>query len=214
MATKAKKTKKEDKPKKVKAKKISVNAFEKAAEAAYNKTETITWNGLEVTVSPTLSLGNAIKLARDVVDLCFTDDGEYMPEVKDYAFRAFVLERYANFTLPKNTETQYRIIYTTDAYESVWNVLNKRQLASIEEAIDKRIAHKLAIDTSRVNQQMESLYAEFAKLESILSNTFEGIDESTMTGLIDAIQNGKLDEGKLVDAYFEHKEAEEKSEGE
>ena len=214
MATTTKKTKKEDKPKKVKAKKISVTSFEKAAKAAYEPTTTVKWGDIEIVVTRTLPLSKVMQIVSDTVELCFTDDGEYMPEIKDFAIRKFLLEEYGNFRLPENTSLQYELLYTTNACEVVRNEINDRQFIVVVDSIERRISHRLSVDTSRVNQQMESLYSEFAKLESLLSNVFEGIGADTMTGLINTLQNGKFDEDKLVDAVLKHKESEEKSEGE
>ena len=209
MATTTTKAKKEVKPKKVKEKRISISSFEKAAKAAYEPTTTVKWGDIEIVVTRTLPLSKVMQIIRDTVELCFTDDGEYMPEIKDFAIRKFLLEDYGNFRLPENTSLQYELIYTTDACEAVRNEINDRQFIVVIDSIERRIAHRLSIDTSRVNQQMESLYAEFAKLESVLSSTFEGIDANAMAGLIDAVQNGKLDEEKLIKSYFDEKDAHE-----
>lgn len=208
MATKTKETAKSvDKKTKKAAKqpKVSVNAFEKVAKANPNKT-TITWNNIEVVITPTLSMKNMMRFVSEVIETCFIGDVEmYMPELKDFLIKLYTLELYTNFTLPRNVEKQYELIYNTDAFETVLMQVNQHQFNEICWAIDKKLEHRAAYNVADAEKRLGAIMNSIEDLGGQLSDVFEGIDGDTMAGLVNAMQDGKLDESKLIKEYFAQK---------
>lgn len=188
-----------------KRQRISVNAFEKVVKANTNS-KTITWNDIEVTITPSLSLKDMMRFVSNVVSLCFVgEDNTYHPEIKDFAVKANVLEMYANFTLPKDVNKQYEFIYNTDAFETVLLNVNRHQFQEAMVAIDKKLEHTAAYNVADAEKRLGTIMSTIEDLGTQLSNVFEGIDAETMAGLVNAIQNGKLDEGKLMQEYLAQK---------
>ena len=75
-----------------------------------------------------------------VVKSCFDQaDGSYLPEVKDFAIRSNIMERYANFTLPNNLEKQYDMVIRSGAVEMIMNYVNFSQFSELMKAIDAKV---------------------------------------------------------------------------
>lgn len=190
--------------KKSKAGRISVNAFEKAMKAVYVPTESLDWNGVEVVVKKNLSLKEMLEFVDSVVKSCFTKDtNTYLPEIKDFVIRICILEKYANFTMPSNTELKYALVYQTDAVEQVIARVNPVQLNSIRCAIDKKIDNIAQANIEAVDRQMNELYNAFGDLQDKLANLFSGVSSEDVRAVTSALAKGTLDEGKLVKAYID-----------
>lgn len=185
-----------------KTKRISINAFDKIAKETYTPTETIEWNGIEVTIKRTLSFEEMMTFVDSVVKSCFTiDKGTYLPEVKDFAIKSCILEMYSNFSLPNNTEHKYNLIYCTDAIQAVLQHINVQQFNEIVQAINDKLDNLAQEDIEMVHRQMNDLYTAFDNLQKQFSGVFEGINADDVSKLVNAITDNKLDEEKLVKAY-------------
>ena len=192
-----------------KIKKISVNAFEKVMKETYTPTETFDWNGIEVTVKKNLSLKETLEFVDGVVKSCFTKDtNAYMPEVMEFATKAYVLEKYANFTMPSNVETQYDLVYHTDAVERVLSYINPQQFNEICLAISAKAENLAQANIEAVNRQMNELYNAFDNLQDRIAGLFEGVDGEDIRAVAGALANGTIDEEKLVRAYTSQTKAE------
>lgn len=186
-----------------KTKKITVNAFERVMKETYTPTETFDWNGVEVIVKKTLSLKEMLEFVDTVVKSCFTDtEGVYIPEVKDFILKACVLEKYANFTMPRNLETQYDLIYHTDALERVLGYVNVQQFNEICCAINAKIEHQAQANVEAAHKQMNALFDAFDSLQTQLGGVFAGVGENDVRAVVDALSQGALDEEKLARAYI------------
>lgn len=183
-------------------KKVSINAFENIMKDTYTPTETFDWNGIEVTVKKNLSLKEMLEFVDGVVKSCFNKDtNAYMPEIKDFTTKVCVLEKYANFTMPRNVETQYNLIYQTDAVDRVLGYVNTQQFNEICAAIDKKVENIAQANIESMNRQMNELYNAFNNLQTKLSDLFDGVDNDDIRAVSSAIANGTLDEEKIVKAY-------------
>ena len=185
-------------------KRITINAFEKALEHGVPETITIEWNGLEVDIKPTLSLGEMYGFVNGVVSVCVNQEtGVYNAEIKDFAIKMMVLENYANFTLPKNSERAYELIYRTEAYFKVKEYINPVQFDEICEAIDAKIEYILKSNVEAVNKQISEMFSSMENIQEQFSSLLGDVDGEDIKGLIGAITNGKLDEEKLMRTYLD-----------
>ena len=185
-----------------KTKRVSVNAFEKVMKEVYTPTEVFNWHGIEVTVKKTLSLKEMLEFVDSVVKSCFAKDtNTYMPEIQDFATKVCILEKYANFTMPSNVESQYVLAYCTDAVECVLSRVNQEQFDEINYAICKKIENLAQANIEAVNRQMHELYGAFDNLQNQLASLFDGVNNDDIKAVTAALANGSLDEEKLVAAY-------------
>lgn len=188
-----------------KEKKLSVNTLENMSVNQIAAIPVIGMDGVEITVRRTLSLVDVLGFITDVVALCVDEaTGTYMPEVKDFAIKANVLTRYANFSLPANTEKQYELIYTSNAYELVLGHINTIQLDEIIDAIDAKIecAKNSMISTAaRMVSELNAKVSEFIEQSERLFANVSGDDVSAL--MQNLASQPKLDERTLVKAVFD-----------
>lgn len=189
-----------------KTKRISVNAFEKTMKETYTPTESFDWHGIEVTVKKTLSLKEMLSFVDSVVKSCFAENtNAYLPEIKEFAIKVCILEKYANFTMPNNVESQYALIYQTDVVERVMSYINRQQYCEVRAAINAKANNIAQANIEAVNKQMNELYNSFDNLQTQLSGLFEGVNNDDIRAVAGALANGGLDEEKLVSAYMNQK---------
>lgn len=195
---------KEEKPMaKKRAKRISVNAITEIMKSR-EITKVVEWNGLEITITTSLPLQEMLAFADSVVKSCFHQTtGAYMPEVKDFAIRSNVLERYANFTMPSNIETQYDIVTNSGAYEEVLKHINAEQYCALMSAIDAKLQNAASASINEIFRQFNNVVSAFEDLETKVGAIYEGIDASDVTKLMGAISENGIDEKKIVAAYSE-----------
>lgn len=185
-------------------KKVSITTLEKIMQETYMPAKVVEWNGVEVTIKPTLSFKDVLSFVDSVVKSCFTtDNGSYIPEVKEFVTKCCILEMYANFALPTNVERKYDLVYCTDAVNMVVANINTAQLQEIVEAIDTKIDNIAQANIEAVNKQMNELYSAFNNLQEQMTGIFAGIGTDEISKLIGAIAGDKFDETKLVQAYID-----------
>lgn len=194
---------KEEKPMaKKKTKRISVNAMDEIMNG-YEATEPVNWNGIEVTITKNLPLEDMLAFADSVVKSCFDQTtGAYMPEVKDFAIRINVMERYANFTLPSKAERQYDIVMRSGAYEMILNHINITQFYELMKAIDAKLQNAADANVQMVFRQFNDVVTSFEGLQEKVGALFAGVDSADIGKLMGAISNGSISEEKIVHAYM------------
>lgn len=191
---------------KKKIKRISVNAMDEIVKA-YNNTEVVEWNGLEVVITKNLSLQDMLAFADSVVKSCFDQStGAYMPEVKDFAIRSNVMERYANFSLPNKVENQYDVVMRSGAYEMILHHINTVQFAELIDAIDSKIKNAADANVQMVFKQFNDVVTSFEGLQDKVGSLFAGVDANDISKLMGAISEHGVSEEKVVQAYIAEKE--------
>lgn len=189
--------------KNVKSKKISITAFDKIMRNTYTPVETVEWNSVEITIRKSLPLRDVLTFVDTVAKSCFNSEtSEYLPEVKVFAIKCCVLEMYANFALPSNVEHKYDLVYNTNAFDTVIEHINMRQLNEIVDAISEKVDNIARANIETINKQMNDIYKAFDGLQNQFTKMFSGISSEDMSGFVQAVSEGKLDEEKLVKAYI------------
>ena len=175
-------------------KRITINAFERAAEQGLPELITIEWTGINIEIKPTLSLGEMYGFVNG-----------YNAEIKDFAIKMMVLENYANFTLPKNSEKSYDLIYRTDAFFKVRENINPVQFEEMCNAIDEKIEYVLKSNIETANRQINEMYTSMDGIQNQLSSLLSEINEDDIKNLLGALTKGDVDEEKLMNAYLSGK---------
>lgn len=187
-----------------KIKRISVNAFEEAANKTYVPTVTVQWNGLDVVIRQHITLPEMARFVDVCTKACFDpDSGEYAPEAKDLAIRSCIVAFYTNIALPANLAKQYSLIYQSMILDIITTRIDQIQLNSIIRAVDDKVAHLANANITALNKQMDDLYAVVADTEKKFADLFAGISAADIERVTNAIVESKLDEEKLVTAYLE-----------
>lgn len=189
-----------------KIKRISVNAFDKVLHESPANQVAIDWRGNELVITPTLSLEDMLQFVTSVVKSCYNQEtGSYTPENKHFAIYGCVLALYANFTLPKNLSHRYDLIYRTDAVGTVLCHINLDQYNEICAAIDATLDHMSQIQIESANKQVAALYSSLENIESTMSELFKNVTPESFNGIMGALAGGKIDEGKIMQAYLDSK---------
>ena len=188
---------------KKKIQKISVNAMDEIMKR-YQTTETVEWNGLQVVIKKNLSLEEMMTFANSVVKSCFDQaSGAYMPEVKDFAIRANVLDMYTNFTLPKDLGKQYDMVVQSGAVEMVLNYINYVQFNELVKAIDSKLQNTADANIQAFITKLDNVTTAFSDMQSKMEQMFSGVDTEDIGKLVGAIANGDNTEEGIVKSYLE-----------
>lgn len=191
--------------KKEKAAKISINAWEDKIE----RQEPIVkeWNGLEITIRPLLSFEDMLRFVNRVTRLCFNDDtNEYMPELKEFAVQSNILEMYAGFRLPDGAGKRYEMLYQSRTLvDMIVGSINKAQFDDIMSAINEKLKYMAQSTLSDIKSEATKLIGAIDNLQNSFAEMFDGMDNEKLDSLVKAITGNRLDEGKLVNAYFNEK---------
>lgn len=188
---------------KKKIQKISVNAMDGIMKR-FDAVETIEWNGLQVVIKKNLSLEEMMTFANSVVKSCFDQaSGAYMPEVKDFAIRANVLDMYTNFTLPKDLSKQYDMVIWSGAVEMVLNYINYAQFNELVKAIDSKLQNTADANIQAFITKLDNVTTVFADMQTEMEKMFSGVDTEDIGKLVGAIANGNNTEEGIVKSYLE-----------
>lgn len=184
-----------------KTKRISINSLEKAVKA---QEEFITreWNGISITIRPTLPLKEMLGFVNDVFLACFLEDGEFCPEIFDFAVKQGVMTRYANFTMPDNVEKQYLLVCSTNVVEEILKCVNQVQFNEMLSAVHRKIENKRELGKGK---RLEEIYETVEGLLSYFSENFANVGEADLQKMLEVLQSHKEQEGtveeRVVSAY-------------
>lgn len=170
------------------------------------QTTTIGYCGLKVQVKNYLSPAEMFGFVGDVVSVCFDDDtGAYHPEVKDFAYRCEVIERYTGIELPDDMDERCLLAYESKLVDAIEDVAEYKQLSAIQIAIDKALEHKANQSIEQLNLRMGAIASAFEELENKLTDMFSGVDSDDLAKLTQAVANGGFDEARLVDEFVKRR---------
>ncbi len=162
------------------------------------------WNGIEINIHPVLTLEETLVLVHEVVNSCFDGKtGEYLPEVRDFALRCSVLEKYADIDLPDDISEKHDLACRTDLYSFVIGKIDREQFGETIAAIDKKIDNLAQSKVTAVESKLRELTENINSVSEAFSQLFDGIDKETISSIANAFASGGFDESKLVDAFIE-----------
>ena len=130
-----------------------------------------------------------------------------MPEAKEFAIKSCVLEKYANFTMPRNGSIQYELIYCSDIVSEVLKRINTAQYCEILSAIDTKINYICNSNIEAINKQMNEVFNTLNNLQEQMESIFSGVTPDSVDAIANALKAGALDEEKMVKSYLEQVQA-------
>lgn len=188
---------------KTKLKKVSVNTFEKVVSDSYEPFEIVKWNDIDIVIKKTLSLKEMLEFVDGVTKSCFNEDtNAYRPEAKDFAIKISILERYANFNLPKNIEAKYDLIYQSDVISHIIPHINQEQYHEIISSINKKVDNLAQANVEAINKQMNELYNAFNNLQEGMEKMFAGVNSEDIKNVIGYLSTGQaFTEDRIMEIY-------------
>ena len=184
-------------------KKVSIDSFDKVAQAMAVSDTVIDWHGTEVTVKHTIGFTDMMEFVHDAAESCFSESGSFVPEVMDFAIKSNILTRYANFILPDDLEHRYAMIYGSDIVGVVCEHINNEQLQEITSAIKRKVNYACDAEVSVIQRKAAEMLNAFEELNKQVAGMFDGISQDDIQKLLGAVANGGFNEDALVKAYLQ-----------
>lgn len=188
-----------------KEKKVTIGEFKNVMKENFENIITIDWHGVEVQVKKTISLVEMMSFVNEVVESCFDDEGDYMPEIMDFSIKSNILTRYANFTMPDNLGARYTMIYVSDAIHAVYSLIDADQINEILAAIDRKINFLCSSDIAMARNQLKNIVVKFDEMHDQFGEIFDGLSTEDLSNMFRATSNNSIDEVELVKAFLEQK---------
>lgn len=186
-----------------KAKKVSVNAFEKVVKENFVNTVTEEWFGIPVTITHTIPLKEVMSLVAEVADNCFLEDGRYMPEVMQPLLDCAVVERYTNISLPSNLAARYELVARSGIMDFIMPKINSNQYNDIVVAVRDRVDYASDSNIAEFRTSINSMIDSMSVMQEQLQNFVSGISSDDVKSLIDAMGDPKGVEHRVVNAYLD-----------
>lgn len=190
-----------------KNRRISINAMDSIMKTQYENITTERWNEIDITIKRTISLGDMLSFVNDVVASCFQDNGEFMPEVLDFAIRSNIILKYSNVSLPDNLEHRYAILYCTDIVNFVRGYADQEQVDEIINAIHQKVDYLCNTNVRAIQSKLNELISAFDNLQSKTADVFNNISSEDVAKLASVLSSGDLSEDKIVAAYMDRVKA-------
>ena len=180
---------------------ISVEKMDEIMKDYFPAETVIDYHGQELVVYRTVPFIVFCDMVRKIAGACFNPDtGEYMPEVREFATRASVMEAYTNIRVPQNPEHQYQMLYCTDLWDIIINAISGSQYLDLDTSIDERI--RVRNDANRVEfeSEVQRVVDTITQTGEQITEIFQNVSADDLQNLVGAIENGAVDENKLVQA--------------
>lgn len=160
------------------------------------------WYGdRSIAVKKVISFRDMMRLVRTVADSCFDDDGEYMPEVKDFCYQSLMVEYYSNVKLPEDIEERNELIYGTNLSDMIIARVSNVQHWAIEAAIEERINHRKNVNMRKVEQDAEYIVGEMSRLYEGVEKMLDAVDPDELKNLLSNAAN--MDKADIAQAIMD-----------
>lgn len=174
-------------------------AEQKAAPEAGKNTE----SEVKMKVRRTLGFDEFTKAVNNIANGCFDKEtGVVNYEVVDFIERLEVIEQYTDFPLPDDIETAFRLVYETTVYDQARKNIDDGQIVRLFAAAEAKMEAKERKANAEATAGVRSVIARFEQLSEQMEGLFGGVTSEQISGVFNALVDGKLDEGKIVDAVM------------
>lgn len=187
-----------------KEKKITIDAFEKAAGKADNMF-VLKWRGIDISVKKHISYDEFVAASAVIAENCFAEDGAYVPEAMDLSLRLVVLALYTNLTIPASVEKRYEMACFSGVADDVIKVIDRRQFSALEACARERVRVRTeaAVDAviRKAGDAVGMIQDMGDKFEAQFAAILDGVTPEDMNRVIRNIADGEISEEKIVEAY-------------
>ncbi len=173
---------------KSKTKKLTFNMI--AAEIQPKEPVMITVRGFEdqpIAVQKTLSFKQALSFIKNTTAMVVDAEmGEYMPEIFDFALKLNVIMSYADIPVPKDLEKAYKVVYESNLYDSVMDVINGEQYYILEDAVSDRVQY---LRDTLVSGAAIQVNAMIKKMEDMMGDSLKTLNEFNSDSFLNALNS-------------------------
>lgn len=180
---------------------ISIEKMDEIMNDYFPAEETVDFHGEELTVQKRIPFALVCEMVKKVADSCFNEDGEYSPEVRDFAMKLCCVEAFTNVRLPENNvEHQYQIINRTDLWFRMLQVIDPYQMDEINNAIQDRIDARLDANRAAFEHDVNRMLDAVNDVGKQVSDLFNNVSTEDIQKLVAALGEHGVDEEKIVQA--------------
>ena len=193
---------------------LSAEILSEFVQSNYENEKTIQWNGHDIVVKRFIPLRQVMELVDNVASACFAEsDGQYLPEVKDFIKNVELISKYTNIVLPSAVEESYELICKSGIIDVITKEIDQRQLEDIEAAISEKVTFLSQSKVNYLSKTVNDVVSNVGNLVQQFETVFGGITADDFKKIMSSVSNTKLDERKMMHAYFEEKRAETPKDG-
>ena len=164
----------------------------------------VDWNGKKLKVKYAISPGEIFEVVAKVVDAAFREDGTYTPEFVNLFIKCCIIDKYTNIEIPTDIDEGGYLIYETDLFDIVKEHASDVQLGDIYDAVERKVGFELHTRTKRVEDEIAVLEKTLDEMQTVFGPVLDGVSKEDISGLIDVMAHGKIDEEKLVKAVMDN----------
>ena len=168
-------------------------------------------NELKISVRRRLDFEDAMKFVRDVAASCTdVNEGLYMPEAFDFSVKVNTLVYYAGFNNPDDVPKAYSVIYGTDLYEVVRDVIDEGQYFALVSAAKELVSNNKEILNNSYAAKMNDLIYKMDEImnegNSVVNDITNGALQEKINEMLQAVNllgnpSGKTEETDNVVAF-------------
>ena len=159
------------------------------------------WMGIVAQAKDIILLQDMLEFVNDVVELCFDSEGNYVPELYDFAIRREVVMKYTTIEMPNDAEMQYKILFATSLFDIVMEYVNKKQFNEMIRAIDRKLKYASDARTMQAHVEIQKIAETFGSLNKNVQVAMEKISDVDLSELFEKLS--RIDEHKIVGEYIE-----------
>lgn len=188
---------------------IAISA-ENIGMSTENDKTIVEWRGLNIVVLRHISMQDMVEFVNSVVEMCFSsDDMTYQPEIRDFAEKYYIIEKYTNLDLPEDVSEKYDLIYRTDLVNTVIkNIDTFEQLNAICDAVEEKVANRAQSNIEAITTRVNQLADEIEKVGETLISAFGDVDPEAVEALTKALTDGGLSDESIAKAIVESTQTE------
>ena len=185
--------------------KANNNALMGILNKEFNKTNTIDYKGIEITIKNSISLNDVREIIEIVSTSCVDiDTGVYEPILKSFLIDLEIILYYTNIRMPKDLESQYDIITQTDLFNVILPYINAAQYTEIVNGVDSKIAFLLNSVNNLATAETLKLTKNIEYMTEILKTALDNISNDGIRELTDALNNASNSKKVPVPAHAEN----------
>lgn len=185
--------------------KIRNNALMSIFDKEFNKTNTIDYKGIKITIKNSISLNDIREIIEIVSTSCVdVDMGTYEPALKSFLIDLEIILYYTNIRMPKDLKSQYDIITQTDLFDVILPYINAAQYTEIVNGVDSKIAFLLNSVNNLATAETMKLTKDIEYMTEILKNALDNISNDGIRELTDALNNASNSKKVSVPALAEN----------
>lgn len=183
--------------------KITSKQIIEASADYYRDSDSFEWHGIEIFVNKVIPFMEMADYVNTVVGGCFTEEGDYVPQMKDYIINKLLILKYSNIELPEDYNEIYDFIYKTDIVSQIISRIDSSQFNSIINSINEKISLRKQTNITSFEKNIKDITNKLDDMKLVFSTLFDGISSEDINNLVSAMSSNGIDESKVVDAYID-----------